>query len=292
LVCRSKKRRKPHSACAGVSGGREQRPFPGCTPVPIHIPVGSWVPRTIISLALHPWPCVTLQQKTNESWSSSRRGGRSVPCVNMWSSSPIKCQRRGGGCHIGVVCCRRGSTWAGRPGWFEHLFRPLSGGLLPPAGEGPHAAAATGLLSPPRPNTDRLPTGGAEWVVPRDRHPKSGFALLTRLASECVNPLGLRTPDGNSQNRNKENTNIQGPAPLPFLPRPFMTFCPRQSPAATFIEGVESRDHQPDAALASRTLSSKDAGQRKGRFTDTASPLERQYRFREQPGCIGKEKVH
>ncbi|KAL2182642.1 hypothetical protein L209DRAFT_596527 [Thermothelomyces heterothallicus CBS 203.75] len=65
----------------------------------------------------------------------------------------------------------------------------------------------------------------------------------------------------------KENTNTR-PAPFPFPPRAFM------------------RAHQPDAAPASRTLSSKDAGQRKKNFT--VASLERQHLFREELACIAK----
>jgi hypothetical protein len=106
------RRRKAPSACAGVRRWPRPRPFPGRTR-----PHSS----ELLGTSHNHQPCIAPvamcnpRAKSTSPGTSSRRDSRSAPCVNMWSSSPV---RR----HAGeVVCCRRGSTK--RHGG-THVFRP------------------------------------------------------------------------------------------------------------------------------------------------------------------------
>ncbi len=140
------------------------------------------------------------------------------------------------------------------PGYLRpHVYRPKNGGLLPPAGAGPHATAP-GLLSP----TEDGWIANRRCRVDFSGPPSRLFALLTREASECVHPLGLHTRWQQAVPTRPaiKSIQIQGQPPSLF-PRALHDFCLRQSPPATFIEAAKSNDPQPAASLAPRTLPSR-----------------------------------
>ena len=121
--CLSKKS-EATSACAGVLAMAKSKTVSGRHPATFQR----------VSGTSHNQPCIApvalcnLGRNPTSSRCSSRRGGSDL-CVNMWSASPReRVAHRDGGCHIGLVCCRRGLKLAAGRGLacFSSLERRLA----------------------------------------------------------------------------------------------------------------------------------------------------------------------